>query len=75
MRELIPANAIVVSLMKGVEKGTNLRISEVIEQELQIGRARIAVASGPNLALEIAKEQPTAAVIAKQNRRPPRSSR
>jgi glycerol-3-phosphate dehydrogenase (NAD(P)+) len=54
----------VVSLMKGVEKKTNLRMSQVIEQELRCDPARIAVASGPNLALEIAKEQPTAAVIA-----------
>ena len=68
VRELIPANAIVVSLMKGVEKGTKLRMSEVIEQELRIGAARIAVASGPNLALEIAKEQPTAAVISSESR-------
>ena len=52
-----------VSLMKGVEKGTGLRMSAVIAQELACDPARIAVASGPNLALEIAQEQPTAAVI------------
>ncbi|NUU08368.1 NAD(P)-dependent glycerol-3-phosphate dehydrogenase [Leifsonia sp. C5G2] len=54
---------IVVSLMKGVEKGTGLRMSEVIAQGLPIEQERIAVASGPNLALEIAREQPTAAVV------------
>ncbi|MFG6401687.1 MULTISPECIES: NAD(P)H-dependent glycerol-3-phosphate dehydrogenase [unclassified Microbacterium] len=53
----------IVSLMKGVEKRTGLRMSEVIAQELQCDPQRIAVASGPNLALEIAREQPTAAVI------------
>jgi glycerol-3-phosphate dehydrogenase (NAD(P)+) len=63
VRELIPADAIVVSLMKGVEKGTGLRMTEVIEQELAIALDRIAVTSGPNLALEIAKEQPTASVV------------
>ncbi|WP_431795527.1 NAD(P)H-dependent glycerol-3-phosphate dehydrogenase [Microbacterium enclense] len=52
-----------VSLMKGVEKSTGLRMSQVIEQVLECDPARIAVASGPNLALEIAREQPTAAVI------------
>jgi len=67
VRELIPTDAYVISLMKGVEKGTRFRMSEVIEQELKIGPARIAVASGPNLALEIAKEQPTAAVISSAN--------
>ncbi len=63
VRELIPADAIVVSLMKGVERGTGDRMSEVIQQELGLGPDRIAVVSGPNLALEIAKEQPTAAVV------------
>jgi glycerol-3-phosphate dehydrogenase (NAD(P)+) len=67
VKDLIPSGAVVVSLMKGVEKGSGLRMSEVIEQELQIGEDRIAVASGPNLALEIAKEQPTAAVISSAN--------
>jgi glycerol-3-phosphate dehydrogenase (NAD(P)+) len=68
VRDLIPANALVVSLMKGVEKGTRFRMSEVILQELRIDPARVAVASGPNLALEIAKEQPTAAVISSESR-------
>jgi glycerol-3-phosphate dehydrogenase (NAD(P)+) len=67
VRELIPSDAIVVSLMKGVEKGTGLRMTEVIEQELAIGVDRIAVTSGPNLALEIAKEQPTASVVSSSN--------
>ncbi len=64
VRPLIPADAIVVSLMKGVENGSRFRMSEVIGQELYIDEDRVAVASGPNLALEIAKEQPTAAVVA-----------
>jgi glycerol-3-phosphate dehydrogenase (NAD(P)+) len=64
LRTLIAASdAPVVSLMKGVERRTGLRMSQVIEQELKIDPARVAVASGPNLALEIAREQPTAAVI------------
>jgi glycerol-3-phosphate dehydrogenase (NAD(P)+) len=63
VRELVPADAIVVSLMKGIERGTGLRMSQVVEQELDIDLDRVAVISGPNLALEIAKEQPTAAVV------------
>lgn len=58
----IPQNAIVVSLMKGVEKETGLRMSEVIQQVAGIDAERICVVSGPNLALEIADEQPTASV-------------
>lgn len=61
--ELIPANALVVSLMKGVEKETGARMSQVIAQS-GIGEDRIVVISGPNLALEIAAEQPTASVAA-----------
>nr|WP_022891789.1 NAD(P)H-dependent glycerol-3-phosphate dehydrogenase [Agromyces subbeticus] len=57
------AEATVVSLMKGVEKSTGKRMSEVIAEVLRIDPAQIAVISGPNLALEIAKEQPTAAVV------------
>jgi glycerol-3-phosphate dehydrogenase (NAD(P)+) len=67
VRELIPDGVPVISLMKGVEKGTGSRMSEVIRAELGIDANRIAVASGPNLALEIAKEQPTAAVISSES--------
>ncbi len=67
VRELIPPTAIIISLMKGVEKGTGSRMSEVIRQELGIDGERVAVVSGPNLALEIAKEQPTAAVVSSEN--------
>ncbi len=65
--EFLPRDAIVVSLMKGVEKGTRFRMSEVLYQELELPPERVAVASGPNLALEIAREQPTAAVIASES--------
>jgi glycerol-3-phosphate dehydrogenase (NAD(P)+) len=69
VRPLIAStDAPVVSLMKGVEKRSGLRMSQVIEQELHCDPSRIAVASGPNLALEIAREQPTAAVISSTSR-------
>jgi glycerol-3-phosphate dehydrogenase (NAD(P)+) len=67
LREVIPANAIIVSLMKGVEKGTARRMSEVIREELQVPAAQVAVISGPNLALEIAREEPTASVVSSEN--------
>lgn len=53
----------VVSLMKGVESSTRMRMSQVIDAELGIGADRVVAVSGPNLALEIAREQPTAAVV------------
>ncbi len=61
---LIGRKTIVVSLMKGVEKKTGLRMSQVMAEELEIDPDNIAVVSGPNLALEIAKGQPTASVVA-----------
>ncbi len=56
--------AIVVSLIKGLERISDLRMSEVIHDELGLPPDRIAVLSGPNLAAEIAREEPTASVIA-----------
>lgn len=55
--------AVLVSLVKGVERSTTMRMSEVIHDVLDLEPERIAVLSGPNIALEIAKEQPTAAVV------------
>jgi glycerol-3-phosphate dehydrogenase (NAD(P)+) len=63
-RALIPEGADLVSLMKGVELGTLQRMSEVIAEVTGAGQERIAVVSGPNLASEIARRQPTATVIA-----------
>lgn len=60
---LIPADAVVVSLMKGVELDTDLRMSEVLAQVLDIPHERVVVVSGPNLAAEIAAKQPTATVV------------
>ena len=60
----IPAEADVVSLMKGVELGTTMRMSEVIEQVAGIAKERIVVVSGPNLAKEIALQQPAASTVA-----------
>jgi glycerol-3-phosphate dehydrogenase (NAD(P)+) len=63
-KPLIGPDALVVSLMKGLELGTDARMSEVIAEELDIPADRIAVVSGPNLAMEIAREEPTASVVA-----------
>jgi len=62
--DLLPANATLVSLMKGIELGTLKRMSEVISEVASADPSRVAVVSGPNLAKEIALEQPTATVVA-----------
>ena len=61
---LLPAGAILLSLMKGVELGTTRLMSQVIAEETGARPDHIAVVSGPNLAREIAEEQPTATVVA-----------
>jgi glycerol-3-phosphate dehydrogenase (NAD(P)+) len=63
-RGAIPPGAVLVSLMKGVELGTHRRMSEVIMEVTAAGPDRVAVVSGPNLAWEIARRQPTATVVA-----------
>src|SRR5690606_34630114 len=46
IRELVrDSDAPIVSLMKGVERASGLRMSQVIEQELRCESGRIAVAS------------------------------
>ncbi|MBN9102151.1 MAG: NAD(P)-dependent glycerol-3-phosphate dehydrogenase [Pseudonocardia sp.] len=61
---LLPPGATLVSLAKGVELGTLKRMSEVIVEVAGLPPDQVAVVSGPNLAREIAAEEPTATVIA-----------
>lgn len=63
-REYLAADSVLVSLMKGIETGTSMRMSQVIEQVAQVPASRVAVVSGPNLAREIALRQPAATTVA-----------
>ena len=60
---LLPADAFVLSLMKGIELGTTKRMSELIVSVAGVDQDRVAALSGPNLAKEIAQRQPSATVI------------
>ena len=51
-----------LSVVKGIETETQMRVSEIIYQELG-KNLRLAVLSGPTIALEVVKEVPTTAVI------------
>jgi glycerol-3-phosphate dehydrogenase (NAD(P)+) len=62
-----------VSATKGLEPSTHLRITEVLSQVLgdKFSPARgVAVLSGPSFALEAARGDPTAAVVASQSQEP-----
>jgi glycerol-3-phosphate dehydrogenase (NAD(P)+) len=58
---------LVVSLMKGLERGTHLRMSQMLAETLGISPDRVGVVSGPNLAKEIMLKEPTASVVAATN--------
>jgi len=58
-------DAAIVSATKGLEPATRLRVSEVIEQICSLRFIpQVAVLSGPSFALEAARGEPTAVVIA-----------
>jgi glycerol-3-phosphate dehydrogenase (NAD(P)+) len=61
---LIPPGALLVSLLKGIERDSCKRMSEVIMEMLDAPASRVAVVSGPNLARELADRQPAASVVA-----------
>jgi len=61
---MIQPAAAVVSLTKGIEQDTLLRMTEVMVDAAKIEPERAAVVSGPNLAKEVALGQPTATVVA-----------
>lgn len=63
-RPLIPETAIVVSLMKGIERSTGKRMDEVVREALHLPANRFAAISGPNLSKEVADRQPSATVVA-----------
>ena len=62
MRGHLRDGAVVVSLAKGIEMGTNLRMTQVIAEMLPDHPA--GVLTGPNLAHEVAAGQPAATVVA-----------
>jgi len=67
VRKLTPffnSSTAVLSLTKGLEEETCMRMSEVIEETASISKDRIAVLSGPNHAEEVIRKVPSATVIA-----------
>lgn len=61
----IPAGAGLVIASKGIEETTGLLLTAVLAAELgPAAAARLAVLSGPSFALEVARGEPTAVVVA-----------
>lgn len=61
---LIGPDASLVSLAKGIEHSSGLRMSQLISEVAEVPSERVAVLTGPNLAREVAQGQPAATVVA-----------
>ena len=58
---------LIVSVSKGIEKNTSLRLSQVIDEETG-GRCRVVALSGPSHAEEVGRKVPTGCVAASPDR-------
>jgi glycerol-3-phosphate dehydrogenase (NAD(P)+) len=63
----LAVDAVVLSVAKGLEQDSLLRMSQVITDEVPAATGRVAALSGPNLALEIARGLPAGAVVAAED--------
>ncbi len=63
-KDSLADGSLLVTLMKGIEQGTKMRMSQVMEQVAGVSPDRVAVVSGPNLAREIVQRQPAATTVA-----------
>ena len=63
LRELADEGTIIISVSKGIEKDTSLRLSQIIEQEVG-EKCPVVVLSGPSHAEEVGNHIPTAVVAA-----------
>jgi glycerol-3-phosphate dehydrogenase (NAD(P)+) len=65
LRAALAPDAALLSATKGLEIGTLRRMTEVAAEE--VPGHRLAVLSGPSFAIEVAREQPTAVVVASKD--------
>lgn len=63
VKELLAPDAILVSVSKGIEKGTSLRMTQII-REVTEDKWPVVALSGPSHAEEVARQVPTAVVSA-----------
>ena len=63
LKDLVDPGTILVSVSKGIEKDSSLRLSQVIEEEMG-GKCPVVVLSGPSHAEEVGRHIPTGVVAA-----------
>ena len=74
VRDALEPGPVLLSVAKGIEHGSLMRMTEVLADELPDAIGRIAAMSGPNLATEIARGLPASAVIAAEDEEVSRSA-
>jgi glycerol-3-phosphate dehydrogenase (NAD(P)+) len=67
VRGSLHGDAVLLSVAKGIEPESLLRMTQVLGEVLPDAQGRIAAMSGPNLALEIAHGLPASSVIAAED--------
>ena len=65
IKDKINKDAIIISIAKGIEENTNLRLSEVIKEELP--NNKVVILSGPSHAEEVAFDIPTTVVVSSED--------
>ncbi len=63
----IPDGTVIVDVAKGLEEGTHMTLTEVIDREVGTGRTRLVALSGPTHAEEVALRLPTTIVAASRD--------
>jgi glycerol-3-phosphate dehydrogenase (NAD(P)+) len=64
---IFPRGKPVISTLKGIEADTQLRMTDVVKEILEIPSAQLGLITGPNLAGELSLRQPAGAVAASPN--------
>jgi len=67
LKPVLSKKARIVNTAKGIEKRTLARMSEVVSEELGDALTAYAALSGPTFAREVARQMPSAAVLAGRN--------
>lgn len=65
LKDKLDKDIVIISIAKGIEEGTNLRLSEVIEEELP--NNKVVILSGPSHAEEVAFDIPTTVVVSSKD--------
>ena len=67
VKPLVKHEVLCLSVIKGLEQGTLLRMSQVIAEVLGEAATKLCVLSGPNIAWEIARGMPATTVVASRD--------